>query len=41
MQIISNWDNLHAMSDPVFWENKENVINLSSAELAQKVFKFK
>ena len=23
MQIISNGDNLHEMSNPVFWENKK------------------
>ena len=41
MQIVSNGDNLHEMSNPVFWENKKNIINLSSAELAQKSVKFK
>ena len=34
MQIVSNGDNLHEISDPVYWEN-----NLSSAELAQTVVK--
>ena len=24
MQIVSNGDNLHEMSNPVFWENKKN-----------------
>ena len=33
MQIVSNGDNLHEMSKPVFWKNKKSV-NLSSAELA-------
>ena len=34
MQIVSNGDNLHEMSNPVVWENiyKENIINLLSAE---------
>ena len=31
MQIVSNGDNLHEMSNPVLWENKKN-INLLSAE---------
>ena len=37
MQIVSTGDNLHDMSNPVFWENrtKKNIINMSSAELAQ------
>ena len=34
MQIVSNGDNLHEMSDPVFWKN---IINLLSAEFAQRV----
>ena len=29
------------MSNPVFWENKKNIINLSSAVLAQRVVKVK
>ena len=33
MQIVSLEDSFHEMSKPVFWENKNNVINLSSAEL--------
>ena len=41
MQIVSNGENLHEMSKPVFWENKENIINLSPAELAQRVIKVK
>ena len=32
-QIGSNGDNLHEVSNPVFWGN---IINLSSAELAKK-----
>ena len=40
MQIISIGDNLHEMSNPILREqNKKNVINLSSAELAQQVLK--
>ena len=38
MQIVSNADNLHEMSNPVFW-NKKNVITLSSTELAPIVVK--
>ena len=34
-------DDLHEMSQPVSGKNKENVINLSSAELAQRVVKVK
>ena len=30
---------MHEMSKPIFWENKENIINLSSAEFAQRVVK--
>ena len=37
MQIVSNGDNLHEMSDNVFWENKKNSISLSSSEIAQRV----
>ena len=32
---------LHEMSNPVFWENKKNIINLSSAENVQRVVKIK
>ena len=35
MQIVSSGDNLHEMSEPIFWENK-NLIILLSAVLAQK-----
>ena len=28
-------DNLHEMSNPVFFENKKNVTNLTSVELAE------
>ena len=34
MQIVSLRDNLHEISKPVFWEN---FVNLSFAELAQRV----
>ena len=39
MQIVSSGDNLHEMSILFSGANKENVINLSSAELAQRVTK--
>ena len=40
MQIVSNGDNLHDKSSPVFWKKKgKYIINLSSAELAQRVVK--
>ena len=32
-------DNLHEMSNPIFWEKEEQYINLSSAELAKRVVK--
>ena len=38
MQIVSNGDNLHEMSNQV-QENKEYVTNLSSAEFTQRVVK--
>ena len=43
MQIVSKGgDNLHEMSNPVFWEKYEkNVISLSSAELGHRVVKVK
>ena len=41
MQIVSNGDNLHEMSNPVSGKNKKNIINLSSAEYAQRVVKVK
>ena len=28
---------MHEMAKPIFWENKKNIINLSSAELAQRM----
>ena len=37
MQIVSQGDNLHDMSNDIFWENKKKVINLSSTEFAQIV----
>ena len=40
MQIVSIGDNLHDISNPVFWEKyKKNIISLSSAELAKSVIK--
>ena len=38
MQTVSNWDILNEMSNPV---SGKNIINLSSAELAQRVIKVK
>ena len=35
----SNGDNFQEMPKPVFWNKKENIINLSSAELPQRVEK--
>ena len=40
MQIVSSGDNLHEMSKPIFGKNrKKNIINFSSAKIAQRVFK--
>ena len=39
MQIFSKGDNLHEILNPVFWESKKNITNLSSAELAQRTVK--
>ena len=33
--------NLHEISNPVFWEKLENIISLSSADLAKRVVKVK
>ena len=41
MQIVSNGDNLHEMSNLFSGENKKNTFNLSSAEFAQRVIKVK
>ena len=41
MQTVSNGDRLHEKSNLVFQQNKKNVINLSSAELALRVGKVK
>ena len=32
MQIVSYWDNLHEMSNPVFWEKQEKYFKMSSAQ---------
>ena len=32
---------MYKMSNPVFWKNKKNIINLSSAEFAWRVVKVK
>ena len=41
MRIVSNGENAHGMSNPIFFFffNKINIINLSPAELAQRVVK--
>ena len=33
--------NLHEISKPIFWENKKNIINLSTSEFTQRVVKVK
>ena len=40
MQIVSIGDNLHEMSNPIFWENKKNILNIIhvSAELFHQAF---
>ena len=37
MQIISNGDSLHELSDPFSGKYKKTIINLSSAELTERV----
>ena len=37
MQIVSNGDNLHEMSNPVFWEKKNNVSTSSAENFTQSV----
>ena len=37
MQIVSNGDNLHEISNTVFSGKKKNITNVSVAELAQSV----
>ena len=39
--IVYNGHNLHEMPNPVFWKNKKYIINLSSADFAQRVEKVK
>ena len=34
---MSYGDNLHEMPKSIFWENKKNIVSLSSAEFAQRV----
>ena len=42
MQIVSNGDNLHGMSYPVFSEKKiQDIINLSSDDFAKRLVKVK
>ena len=41
MQIVSNIDDLHELSNLVFWKNKKNPTRVSSAESAQSVVKVK
>ena len=33
MQIYSSGDDLHEMSDPIFWENKKKYFKMLSAEI--------
>ena len=37
MQIVSNGDNLHQMSKPVFWEIEEKCFKMLSAEILPSV----
>ena len=41
MQIVSSGDNLHEMSNSVFWKkkNKKNITNLSFAEFSPEIGK--
>ena len=40
MQIVSSGDNLHAMSNPVFWENKKNISKCRLLKFLPRVLKF-
>ena len=37
MQIVALRDNLHEVSDPIFWINKKNITNLLSADSAHSM----
>ena len=37
MQIVSIWENLHDMSNPVFWENIEKYFKMTSAEFFTQI----
>ena len=41
MQIVSNGDNLHEMSNPFLGTNQKHITNLSPAELAQRLVEIK
>ena len=41
MQIVSLGDDLHEMSNPVFWKNKKKIVILSFAEFAWRAVKTK
>ena len=41
MQIVTNGDNLHELSNPVSEKNKKNLLNLWSTEFAQRVVNVK
>ena len=38
---ISDGDDLHEISNPIFWEKIRTIIHLSSAESVQRVIKVK
>ena len=40
IEIVFTGENLHEMSDPVFW-GKKNITSMSSVELAQRVVNVK
>ena len=39
MQFVCSGDNLLEMTKPVYWEKQDNIIDLLSAELAQRAVK--
>ena len=41
MSIVSLGENLHEMPKLIFWEKEKTIINLASAEFAQRVAKVK
>ena len=41
MHIVSLGDNVHEMSNPIFWEKKKKINDMSSAEFEQSMLSVK